>query len=191
MKSVKVNKHAAVFLDRDGTIIEDSGYIKDLSDLVFYPFSFEALHILQEEFLLFIITNQSGIAKGITTEHEVQMINRKLLELLEAQGIHITSLYYCPHQTEDQCICKKPSPYFIRKAASEYNLDLQHSYIIGDHPSDVSCGHNGGVTPLYVLTGHGIKHKEEIPVDTIICENVLIATEFITTGDRQKLTKQH
>ncbi|MDP2338381.1 MAG: HAD family hydrolase [Bacteroidota bacterium] len=174
-------KHPAVFLDRDGTIIEDIGYIKDPMDLIFYPESFKALQRLQNHFLLFIITNQSGVSKGITTEREVKEVNNYLLEMLKARGIVIYDIFSCPHKTEDNCSCKKPNPYFINKAAELYNLDLAKSFIIGDHPSDVYCGINAGVNPIYVLTGHGKKHQHEITEEVITCKNVLDASNYIVS----------
>jgi histidinol-phosphate phosphatase family protein len=173
--------HPAVFLDRDGTIIEDRGYINDPLEMVFYPDSFKALSLLQEFFLLFIITNQSGISKGLITENEVKEINNYLIESLKARGIVIYDVFYCPHKTEDNCSCKKPSPYFIHKAAKMYNLNLDESFIIGDHPSDVLCGINAGVMPVYLLTGHGMKHRDELPGGIIICDNILEATRLIIT----------
>jgi D-glycero-D-manno-heptose 1,7-bisphosphate phosphatase len=172
-------KHPAIFLDRDGTIVEDRGYIKDPLDMVFYPESFKALSILQEHFLLFIITNQSGISKRLTTESEVKEVNKFLIETLKARDIVIFDIFYCPHKNEDNCNCKKPNPYFINKAAALYNLNLASSYIFGDHPSDVCCGLNAGVQPVYLLTGHGKKHKDELTQDVKICENILDAATYV------------
>ncbi len=171
--------HPAIFLDRDGTIIEDRGYIKDPLDMVFYPESFRALKLLQEYFLLFIITNQPGVSKGLITEKDVRVVNDYLIESLKARGIVIYDIFYCPHMTEDNCACKKPSPFFIHKAARMYNLNLAESYIIGDHPSDVLCGINAGITPYYLLTGHGVKHRNELPDGITVFDNILEATENI------------
>jgi D-glycero-D-manno-heptose 1,7-bisphosphate phosphatase len=175
----RMAKHPAVFLDRDGTIVEDRGYIKDPLEMVFYPESFKALSILQEHFLLFIITNQSGISKKLTTEREVKEVNKYLIETLKAKDIVIFDIFYCPHKSEDNCNCKKPNPYFIYKAAELYNLNLAGSYIFGDHPSDVSCGLNAGVQPVYLLTGHGKKHKDELAQDVKICKNILDAANYV------------
>lgn len=172
-------KHPAIFLDRDGTIIEDNGYIKNPMDIVFYAETFKALKQLQDHFLLFIITNQSGISKGITAEGEVEKVNKHLIELLKAREIVIYDLFCCPHKTEDNCLCKKPKPYFLHKAAEMYNLDLNASYIIGDHPSDVYCGINAGVKPIYVLSGHGKKHQNELSGEISTCNNVLDASNYI------------
>ena len=164
-------KHPAVFLDRDGTLIDDVGYIKHSSEVSFYSFTFEALSLLLEHFLLFIITNQSGIAKGITTEKEVSEVNKHIIKKLKEQDIVISDTFCCPHNTEDNCECKKPRTYFIDKANLLYNIDLSRSFIIGDHPSDIQCGLNAGITPIYLLTGHGKKHQNEINKGTVILKN--------------------
>lgn len=174
-------KHPAIFLDRDGTIIEDMGDIKQTSEVQFYPFTFKALDLLQEHFLLFIITNQSGIAKGIVTVKEVEEVNNHILNTLKKQGIAIYDSFCCPHKSEDNCECKKPKTYFIEKARQLYNIDLNQSFIIGDHPSDVQCGINAGITPIYVLTGHGEKHKSKIKKETKVCNNILEAAKYLTS----------
>ena len=172
-------KHPAVFLDRDGTLIDDVGYIKQSSEVSFYPFTFEALSVLQEHFLLFIITNQSGIGKGITTTEEVSEVNKFILKILKQQEIVIYDTFCCPHKTDDKCDCKKPKTYFIDKAQQLYNIDLSRSFIIGDHPSDVQCGLNAGITPVYVLTGHGQMHRDELNNGVVICSNLLEASKHI------------
>jgi len=178
-------KHPAVFLDRDGTLIDDVGYIKQSSEVYFYPFTFEALSLLQEHFLLFIITNQSGIAKGITTENEVSDVNNYIVKTLKEHDVVIYDIFYCPHKTEDNCECKKPKTYFIHKAHQLYNIDLSRSFIIGDHPSDIQCGLNTGITPIYLLTGHGQKHQNEISQEIVICSNLLEASKYIIHNNNQ------
>ena len=172
-------KQSAVFLDRDGTIIKDLGYLKNPQDVEFFPETFSALLKLQEHFLLFIITNQSGISKGITTVNEVKLVNDRVVETLKSKGIIISNVYYCPHTSEDNCNCKKPKPYFIQQADELYNLNLETSYIIGDHPSDVECGINAKIKPIYVLTGHGEKHRNELNADCLICKNIADASKYI------------
>jgi D-glycero-D-manno-heptose 1,7-bisphosphate phosphatase len=172
-------KHPAIFLDRDGTIIEDNGYISNTSDVIFYPHIFKALELLQKHFLLFIITNQSGISKGLISESDVQGVNTFITETLKAKGIAIFDTFYCPHKNEDNCNCKKPKPYFIKKAAQLYNVDLTSSFIIGDHPSDVECGINAGVTPIYLLSGHGKKHQDELCFNSKVCKDLSYASKFI------------
>lgn len=172
-------KHPAIFLDRDGTIIEDNGYISKSSDVIFYPHIFKALELLQKHFLLFVITNQSGISKGLISESDVRGVNTYITDTLKTKGIVIFDTFYCPHKNEDNCNCKKPKPYFIKKAAELYNLDLSRSFIVGDHPSDVECGINAGVTPIYLLSGHGTKHMGELLIDLKICKNLSDASKFI------------
>jgi D-glycero-D-manno-heptose 1,7-bisphosphate phosphatase len=169
----------AIFLDRDGTIIEDRGYLKNAVDVVFLPGCFNALTLLKEHFELFIITNQSGISKGITNEEDVIDVNNHIINTLNANDISIREIFYCPHKTEDNCSCKKPNPFFINKAAELYNLNLADSFIIGDHPSDALCGINAGVTPIFLLTGHGTKHQDELPRGIKVCENIFDAAKYI------------
>lgn len=178
-KKVKMRKHPAIFLDRDGTIIEDAGYIDKPALVEFYPCSLDALKKLQEHYLLFIITNQSGISKGLTSEKDVVAVNKYIEDTLKSNKVIIKETFYCPHKDEDNCNCKKPNPFFINQAAQLYNLDLSKSYIIGDHPSDAECGINAGVNPIYVLSGHGEKHRNELKHNVRICNNLLEATEFI------------
>ncbi|MFC2137779.1 D-glycero-alpha-D-manno-heptose-1,7-bisphosphate 7-phosphatase [Bacteroidota bacterium] len=171
--------HPAVFLDRDGTIVEDNGYIDNELDLVFFENSFKALNILQEKFLLFIVTNQSGIGKGLISKYKVDKVNQYLVDCLKAQGIAIYDIYCCPHTKEDNCWCRKPEPYFLYKAAKEYNLDLSKSFVIGDHPEDVYCAENAGATGIYVLSGHGIRHLLEFKKRPILAEDILQAANMI------------
>ncbi len=174
-----MKKNKAIFLDRDGTIIKDLGYLSNPREVEFFPDTIDSLRLLQKTFLLFIITNQSGISKGITSAKDVKQVNDYLVETLCANGIRITDVFCCPHDTTDNCICKKPKPYFINLAARLYNINLAKSYIIGDHPSDVECGINSGINPVYVLTGHGKKHRHELTQDCFICNNIRDASKLI------------
>lgn len=172
-------KHPAVFLDRDGTIIMDKGYIENTLDVEFFPYTFKALSLLQKHFLLFVISNQSGISKGLISGTGVQEVNRYITKTLQINRITIFDSFYCPHRTEDNCNCKKPKPFFINQAAEEYNVDLSKSFIIGDHPSDIECGKNAGIIPIYLLSGHGLKHKDELITDCKIFNNLLDASKYI------------
>ncbi|HPX05640.1 MAG TPA: HAD family hydrolase [Tenuifilaceae bacterium] len=172
-------KSAAIFLDRDGTLVEDVGFISNPSQVMFFPFTVEALKMLQPHFRLFIVTNQSGIAKGNVTVDEVERVNAFIEEHLRNQGVTIEQTYYCPHNAEDGCSCKKPSPYFINKAVSLFDIDLSQSFMVGDHPSDVEFGRNAGVKSVYLLSGHGQKHREELKGDETVLGNILDASHFI------------
>lgn len=179
----------AVFLDRDGTIIRDNGYIGNLDDVEFYSFTFKALKLLQEEFLLFIVTNQSGIGKGLVKEKDVENLNDHILSNLRKNEVKIEELFYCPHKTEDRCKCKKPLPYFIDLAAEKYNIEKDKSYVVGDHPSDILFAKNAGASGIFVLTGHGRGHLKEIGEDIMISKNLYYASLKILK-ENKKYTHQ-
>lgn len=169
----------AIFLDRDGVIIEDSGYIDTIEEVKFYPFTVESLRKLKDHFKLFIVTNQSGIGRGLITEDGVERVNQYIRDQLKKEDIEIKELYCCPHINEDKCICKKPNPYFIHEAGKKFNIDIKNSFVIGDHPSDVEFGLNGGAAGIYVLTGHGRKHLSELKHRDLIFDSLKEATEWI------------
>ena len=114
------DKNAAVFLDRDGTIIEDRGHLRDPSDAVIFPETFEALRKLQDYFSLFIVTNQAGIAEGRISLDDANRVNSSIVTTLAEARLKITDVYVCPHSRSDNCVCIKPKPYFVRKAAEDY-----------------------------------------------------------------------
>ena len=172
--------HPAIFLDRDGTIIEDRGYLHDPSDVVFFPETFEALRMLRDHFALFVVTNQGGIAEGAITRDEVSRVNCHLLAVLSANDIEVVDVYVCPHQRTDKCCCIKPSPYFLERAADRYGIDLRASYRVGDHPHDVELAKSVGACGIYVLTGHGRKHLGELMQG----EDVEIATGIKEAADK-------
>ncbi len=162
----------AVFLDRDGTIIEDQGYLRHPSEVFFFSDTIPALRLLQRDFRLFIVTNQSGVAEGVITHSDVERVHQHIVRYLEKYGIHIEHVFCCPHQRSDYCRCIKPNPYFLLKAADEYHIDLWNSFVIGDHPHDVEFARRVGATGIFVLTGHGIKHREELTPDSFIASDI-------------------
>ncbi|MFR9504428.1 MAG: HAD family hydrolase [Rikenellaceae bacterium] len=137
----------AIFLDRDGTINVDHGYMHDTSLLEFMPGVIEALQRLSKDgYLLIIITNQSGIGRGYFTAEQYKLFNDSLVERLQSKGIEITATLMCPHAPSDNCNCRKPYPYMVLKAIDEFEIDPNLSYMFGDKPSDVECGEAAGVT---------------------------------------------
>lgn len=182
-----LSRKAGVFLDRDGTIIEDRGHLQYMSDVVFFPETFEALQKLGEYFLLFIVTNQVGIAEGIITPGDVDRVNRCIVSALAERGIIITDVYVCPHRRADKCPCIKPKPYFLRKAAKRYGIDLGASFVVGDHPHDIQLAQNAGARGIYVLSGHGHKHLAEISDGTEVVTGIKQAVEkIILSGEPEK-----
>lgn len=175
----------AIFLDRDGTLIEDRGYLRQKEEVHFYPFTVAALKKLQPDYLLFIVTNQTCISEGTASREEVETVNRHVVESLSREGIRIEDTFVCPHTKEEACLCRKPSPYFIQEALKTHPFDLARSFTIGDHLSDVLLGQNAGCTGLYVLTGHGDKHQKEVSPSTPVFKNLLEASQWILSKNKK------
>jgi D-glycero-D-manno-heptose 1,7-bisphosphate phosphatase len=173
----------AVFLDRDGTIIEDRGYLSSPKEVVLYSDTVGALKRLQQRFKLFVVTNQSGIAKGITRQEDVERVNAHVLDLLAGHGIRIERLYMCPHQRSDNCPCIKPKPHFPLEAARDFGIDLPASFSVGDHPPDAELARNLGGRGVYVMTGHGHEHVAELPPDQVVVAGIGEAAEWILAQD--------
>ncbi len=151
----------AIFLDRDGTLNEDPGYLGDPDKVKLYPGVGSSLFRLKAEFnfKLIVISNQSGVARGLITAGDVEKVNRKINELLEKDNVQIDAFYFCPHHPDfsspEESECRKPSPQMIYKAAKEHNIDLSKSYFVGDAVSDIECGMNAGLKTILVKTGRG------------------------------------
>lgn len=178
-RAMMSNLQPAVFLDRDGTIIEDRGHLRLPADVVFYPDTVRALRRLQEHFWLFVVTHQPGIADGIVSAEEVARVNDYVVAQLREHGVDIAAVYCCPHRKADRCACIKPQPFFLERAAREHGLDLTRSFVVGDHPHDVALADNAGATGIYVLTGHGTKHRGEIPRCQAVVPGIREAVEWI------------
>lgn len=153
-----MEKHPAVFLDRDGTLIEEVGYLDRLERLKLFPDSAGAIRLINESGLKAVVTtNQSGIARGYFTEAVVEMLHTHLQKLLQAEGAQIDRFYYCPHHPTEglgsyrvACVCRKPEAGMIRQAAEEMNLDLSRSYLIGDMPTDIEAASRAGIKSVLI-----------------------------------------
>lgn len=131
----------AIFLDRDGTVIIDQGYLDDPAMVEIYPGVLEPLRELRKAGnLLIIITNQSGIARQMFSEKEMVKVNKRMVELFRSEGIEFDDILICPHAPEDNCECRKPEPKLLIDSAEKFNIDLANSAIIGDKVSDAKCG---------------------------------------------------
>ncbi len=183
MNSPKANHKektvSAVFLDRDGTLIEDRGHLRDPGEVVFFPDTAEALRRLQKTFRLFIVTNQSGIGKGLITSVEADRVNRHVVEQLRLEGVQIEQVYCCPHRRDEQCACMKPNPLFMEQAARDCGVDLSRSFAVGDHPHDVQFAENAGAEGVYVLTGHGQQHRAELPAGATVVAGIREAADWM------------
>lgn len=164
-------KNKAFFLDRDGTINEDRGYISDKYEIYIYPRSIEALKLIKSKgYLIVVVTNQAGVAKGYMTEQKVKEINDHFVSQLADAKIEIDALYYCPFHPEydgnkkykKESFLRKPEPGMLIKAAQEFKINLNESYMIGDKISDIEAGKKAGCETVLVKTGFGQKSLEDL-----------------------------
>ena len=116
---------------------------------------------------------------GLISRGNVNHINSEIVKAFGEAGIEISDIYVCPHDRLDNCDCIKPNPYFLQKAAKDYHIDLQRSFVVGDHPCDVELATNVGARGIYVLTGHGRKHLAELPESTEVVSGILEAAKRI------------
>tara|TARA_B100001027_G_C16084156_1_gene248661 strand:- start:86 stop:556 length:471 start_codon:yes stop_codon:yes gene_type:complete len=144
-------KRKALFLDRDGVINHDTGHVHRIQDFIFNAEIFKICKNFQNRgFLIFIITNQAGIAKGYYDLKQFQKLNDWMLSVFNEHNISITKVYFCPHHPDfdKNCACRKPEPGMILKAKSEFNLDIQNSFLFGDKSSDIEAGKRAGIKNL-------------------------------------------
>jgi len=178
----------AIFLDRDGTLNVDKNYLSNPADLVIIPGTSVALRRLMDAgFLLFIVTNQSGIGRGYYSLADMHAVNDLLCAELARDGIQFEKIYYAPEAPEDPSRGRKPSPQFLLDARDEFKLDLAESYMIGDKLIDVECGWNAGVKKsILVRTGYGAKVEiahPSIAPKALVTDDLSTATEWILSGD--------
>jgi D-glycero-D-manno-heptose 1,7-bisphosphate phosphatase len=155
----------AVFLDRDGTLIEDRDYIRRPEDVVVFPGAGKALRRLCDAgFKLFIVSNQSGVGRGYFTLADVDRVNRRVLNVLESDGARFQKIYIAPEPPGHPSRGRKPSPQFLFDARDEFGIQLGASYMVGDKLIDLECGWNAGVKQsLLVRTGYGAALEREQP----------------------------
>ncbi len=176
---------AAVFLDRDGTINEEMGYINHLSRLVLLPRAAEGLRLLNQAGVpVVMVTNQSGAARGYFPASLVQEVNNRLTELLAAGGARLDGVYTCLHHPDDNCPCRKPRPELLLQAAQDLDLDLSRSYLVGDRYKDIQTAANAGAKGLLVLTGYGrgeYEHFRDNPPASLVyvAQDLLDAARWI------------
>ncbi len=154
----------AVFLDRDGVIIENrADYVKSLSETKFVPGALEALAWLaQHHWLIVIVTNQAAIGRQILAREAVDAINAYVVSQITAAGGRVDGLYLCPHHPDESCACRKPAPGMLLQAAADLDIDLGKSLMIGDAVSDVQAALAAGVRPVFVLSGLAERQAQEM-----------------------------
>jgi len=146
----------AVFVDRDGTLIEEVNFLSRVEDLSVFPFTPAAIKLLKDnDFLVIVLTNQSGIARGKYTEADMHAIHAQIQ--IEVGG-GIDAFYFCPHLPSSECPCRKPNLGMIESARADFDIDMDRSWMIGDKNLDVEIAKNAGIKSALVLTGYGKKH---------------------------------
>ena len=183
-------KRPAVFIDRDGTISEEVGYINHPSRFRLFPYASEAIRILNNnDWLAIVITNQAGVARGYFSEELIADVHKRLKQELE--GAQLDAIYYCPHHPSvgeppyrSDCDCRKPKTGLIYCATKDFEIDLPASWMVGDVYGDVELARNAGLHSAFVLSGYGRgeweyqrqtwKHQPDI-----VCENLLEAVKLI------------
>jgi len=168
-----MKKNTAIFLDRDGTINDEVGYLDSADKLRIIPAAFEAVRLINASSMkAVVITNQAGVAKGLFTEEFVREINGQIQSAFLAQGALINRFYFCPHHPTEGiapyrliCDCRKPEPGLLLQAAVDLNIDLARSYVIGDRLRDIETAHRAGAKGVLVMTGYGQDLMQEAGPD--------------------------
>ncbi len=179
-----------MFLDRDGTINEEMGYINHVSRLRLLPEAGLAIRRLNEAgFPVVVITNQSGAARGYFPASLVREVHNHLQNLLAAQGARVDAIYTCMHAPDAGCSCRKPQPGLLFQAAEELGLDLSRSYLVGDRYKDIETAAQAGVQGILVLTGYGLGEYEHFhhasPAPPVhVAQNLLDAAKFIINKEK-------
>lgn len=146
----------AVFLDRDGTVIRERHYLSDPAGVELLPHAAEGLRRLQTlGFALAIVTNQSGVGRGLYDEARLRQIHERMQNLLRSEGVRLAAIYFCPHTPEDACACRKPATGLLERARAELGCAFADSFVIGDKPCDIELGRNAGTRTILVRTGYG------------------------------------
>ena len=183
--------YPALFLDRDGVIIENrANYVRSWADVEIYPQALDALTLLKDSpYKIIMVTNQSGVGQGLFSLEAAQQINEQLVGVIEAANGRIDATYLCPHAPWTGCPCRKPQPGMLLQAAQEHNLDLSHSIMIGDALTDLEAGLSAGVAQTILLrTGRG-EEQNQLPeagdyTPINLQKDLLTVVQLLTKGDR-------
>ena len=153
----------AIFLDRDGTIIEDRHYIQNPDEIIFLPGAIEGLKMMSVKgYHLYIVSNQSGVGRGILTKKTFQAVHDRFCQMIATREVVIDDFAYCFHSPEEYCECRKPQPGMVRGLATKHNIDLPRSFVVGDKLSDVELGIGMGMNSCLVRTGQGAESEAEL-----------------------------
>jgi D-glycero-D-manno-heptose 1,7-bisphosphate phosphatase len=174
----QIERRPAVFIDRDGTLIEEVNFLSRVGDLQIFPFTAEALLLLKDKgYRVIVVTNQSGIGRNIFGESDMRAIHEAIQGQLDGA---VDAFYFCPHLPDAGCRCRKPALGMIEDAVSDMNIDLKSSWMIGDKKIDVETGRNAGISSALVMTGYGKKHLPSLEFrPEIVAEDLLEAVKRI------------
>ena len=172
-----------VLVDRDGTLIESVHYLSDPAQVKLFPQTVPSLQTFARLGLkVAVITNQSGIGRGLYSESEMNAVNDEMVALMSAGGVGVDGVFHCPHTPEDHCHCRKPATELAQNAADQFGFNVQHSVVIGDNISDVEMGWQLGVPSLLVRTGLGTQYEAQVnSAGGIVVNDILQAAETIET----------
>ncbi len=166
--SSKKHQSRAIFLDRDGIINVDHGYVSKIEDFEFNKGIFETLLFLQAQgFLLIIVTNQSGIGRGYYTQEDYMRLTSHMVESLMKEGVKIDAVFHCPHTPEDRCKCRKPQTGMLKAAKKQFDIDMKNSWMIGDKESDMLVGKNAGVENRIFVSEIGTSNEGSFHVKNV------------------------
>jgi D-glycero-D-manno-heptose 1,7-bisphosphate phosphatase len=182
-----MKKRPAIFLDRDGVIIEEVNYLSHPDQIRLIPGSAEAISLLNQLHIpVVVVSNQAGVARGFFEESAIPKVHSRLKELLVEKNAHWDEIFYCPHHPNGnipkyavRCTCRKPEPGMLIQAAQLLNLTLTNSWLIGDNISDIQAGLSVGCRTILVETGHGKQFALETPKPTTLKKNLAEAVKFI------------
>ncbi len=182
-----MKKNIAVFLDRDGTINEEVGYLSRLEQIKLYHFTFEAIRIINENGMkAVVVTNQSGVARGLFDEDFVETVHDRINKMLAEKNAFIDRFYYCPHHPTEgnepylrSCNCRKPEPGMLIRASEELDIDLSRSYMVGDMAKDIELAKRVGARGILVRTGYGKSVKSPDIKPVYVARDVLDAVNWI------------
>ena len=180
----------AVFLDRDGTIIEEVGYLDRPERVELFPWTIDAVRVLNRAGLaVVLVSNQSGVARGFFTEAVVDAVHQRMADLLNEGGARIDAYYYCPHHPDGKvpryalpCDCRKPGRGLVDRAVQELGIDPAKSFVVGDRWLDVALGRAVGAQSVLVRTGYGASEEDRRPADLAadaVVDNLIAATSWI------------
>lgn len=179
---LKKTRKPAVFLDRDGVLTKECGYVTSVEDLYVFPYAEVCVRQIHEKgYYAIVITNQSGVARGLFGEEELLRMNRYLL-----QRTGVDAVYYCPHHPEGKiekyrktCQCRKPGIGMLQEACREFDIDMENSYMVGDRAGDIIAGQNAGVKTILVESGYGTERLEEKVAPNYVCRDLREVVERI------------